>query len=85
MDCMSCIITIENGEFTMGKYKVCEICHIAFDKELDSCPKCGRIVNDRLLHEKTDEGNGRQHHAGGEACNYCPHCVGNANWCPYMD
>lgn len=78
---------MDNGEFTMGKYNVCENCHIAFYKELDGdcCPKCGRIVNDESWHEINTEGDGRQHHAGGDACNYCPHCVGNANWCPYMD
>ena len=31
------------------------------------------------------EGSGRAHHAGGLACDYCPHCYGNANWCPLLD
>jgi len=31
------------------------------------------------------EGQGRKAGAGGAACDFCPHCYGNANWCPLMD
>ncbi|MCH5257003.1 MAG: hypothetical protein J1D87_06895 [Lachnospiraceae bacterium] len=70
----------------MGKYKICQCCHIAFDKRLNECPSCGRTVVDE--NEKSylnKEGNGRKYGAGGDACDYCPHCYGNANWCPIMD
>lgn len=31
------------------------------------------------------EGEGRRYGAGGEACDYCPHCDGSKDWCPWMD
>lgn len=31
------------------------------------------------------EGEGRAYGTGGEACYYCPDCVGSRDWCPYMD
>ena len=36
-------------------------------------------------HADFEEGNGRFHHAGGSACDYCSHCNGSAGWCPLMD
>lgn len=70
----------------MSKYKVCKYCNIAFNKDLDKCPKCKRPVADPDMPIYEDkEGEGRAHHAGGEACDYCPHCYGSADWCPIMD
>lgn len=72
----------------MGRYKICNDCHVAFDKRLNRCPRCKHIVEDASQHEEYEEyteGTGRQYHAGGEACDYCPHCYGSADWCPYMD
>ena len=66
------------------KRKVCNICHIAFDNSLDKCPKCKREIRyyDKVA---TSEGKGRLYGAGGAACDYCPECYGNENWCPFMD
>ena len=70
----------------MGRYKVCEGCHIAFDKRLKVCPSCGReIMGENVQKVWNEEGEGRKYYAGGESCNYCDHCYGSANWCPYMD
>lgn len=69
----------------MGKYKICNSCHIAFDRNLDKCPSCGRaIVNEEERINSHKEGNGRKYGTGGDACAYCPHCYGNADWCPVM-
>ncbi|MCM1398691.1 MAG: hypothetical protein NC225_04325 [Clostridium sp.] len=70
----------------MGKYKVCNYCHIAFDKNFKYCPSCRRRIEDES--PKTNlgfENEGRRHHVGGEACDYCPHCYGTADWCPFDD
>ncbi len=70
----------------MGKYKICNCCHSAFDSKLEKCPICGRkIETEKGRISSRKEGDGRIHHAGGAACEYCPHCEGNANWCPFMD
>lgn len=70
----------------MGKYKICKICHIAFDKKLDVCPSCGKaIIEEGKLINSNAEGNGRKYRSGGDACNYCSHCYGNKDWCPFMD
>lgn len=69
----------------MGKYGICNSCHIAFDKKNKICPSCGKKIEDeKTLSPLEKEGDGRKHHAGGEACDYCPHCYGNADWCPVM-
>lgn len=63
---------------------VCQYCHIAFDKQVKVCPSCGReIKSEQPLMDK--EGEGRKHRAGGEACDYCAHCYGSADWCPLLD
>lgn len=65
---------------------VCKICHIAFDKRLTKCPSCGREVGDENKKPYINqEGFGRKYRAGGEACDYCAHCYGSADWCPLMD
>ena len=68
----------------MGKYKVCDLCHIAFDNKLKKCPSCGRVIEEKETPVYS-EGEGRAHGAGGGACDYCPHCYGTADWCPMMD
>lgn len=70
----------------MGKYKICDYCHIAFDKRLKLCPSCNREIQDKkILQNSTKEGNGRIHHTGGKACDYCAYCCGDEHWCPIMD
>ena len=65
---------------------VCNYCHIAFDKQLTKCPSCGReVVDENRKSYLNQEGEGRKHGAGGEACDYCSHCYGSADWCPLMD
>lgn len=44
--------------------------------------RVGKIVDKRI---EQFEGERRKHFAGGLACNYCPHCFGNKDWCPFMD
>jgi len=68
----------------MGK-KVCNNCHIAFDSRLRECPECHQIIDENKQFASIQEGTGRKAGAGGEACNYCPHCYGNSDWCPIMD
>lgn len=63
---------------------VCQYCHIAFDKQINKCPSCGRKVESKMpIRDK--EGEGRKHRAGGEACDNCAHCYGSADWCPLLD
>lgn len=70
----------------MSKYKVCNLCHIAFDSRLNNCPSCGnRIYEEKEKRPTNTEGAGRALGVGGEACDYCPHCYGTADWCPIMD
>ena len=69
-----------------SKYKICSYCHVAFDSKLEKCPECHRIISSKESVSYADkEGNGRKYHVGGEACDYCPHCYGSADWCPIMD
>ena len=72
----------------MGKYKLCNSCHIVFDKRLKNCPSCGKIIYDedekQMASYVYSEGSGRAAGAGGEACNYSPHCYGSGDWCPIM-
>ena len=67
--------------------KICNYCHVAFDEKLEKCPICKRSVqeNSDINKKEYREGLGRKYGVGGEACDYCPHCYGNENWCPYMD
>ena len=65
---------------------VCNSCHIAFDKHLSKCPGCGReVVDENKKSDLNREGAGRKYRAGGAACDYCAHCYGSADWCPFMD
>lgn len=63
--------------------KVYNNCHVAFDDSLEKCPICKRSIQKNS--EKEEEGLGRKYGAGGEACDYCPHCYGRQDWCPFMD
>jgi|GEM_PF-2970189 len=66
---------------------VCYYCHIAFDKSTENCPICNRKVkhDTTIPHHEVHEGEGRMREVGGEACDYCPFCYGNADWCPLLD
>lgn len=66
---------------------ICHYCNIAFDKNIRVCPQCGKEVrfdgkNVKLYKETYHEG---PRVAGGIACDYCGHCYGSYNWCPFLD
>ncbi len=56
-------------------------------KELlqEYAPNVEITVKQPVTKNECKEGSGRSYGAGGEACDYCPHCYGNKDWCPYMD
>lgn len=69
----------------MGKYKICNDCHLAFDNKREKCPSCGRIIKDNNYEQNLKkEGSGREYRTGGEACDYCLHCYGDENYCPIV-
>lgn len=68
----------------MEKRKVCQACHISYDSRLDVCPSCKGKLEEKLF-EEPKEGEGRAHRLGGELCDYCPRCVGRADWCPWSE
>ncbi len=69
----------------MKNYKMCRRCNVVFDKSLRYCPVCKIEVPDEKPDTIQREGEGRKYRAGGDACNYCPHCDGSRDWCPLMD
>jgi len=80
---------------TLCKFKICPVCGAEFDFQLNWCPACQnflQMLSDTLRPKEKfvdkfgfEEGAGRLYHAGGEACEYCPHCQGTADWCPFLD
>lgn len=68
----------------MGKYKVCNDCHLAFDSRMERCPSCGKRIKEKDESTVTEEGLGRKFGAGGSACDYCAYCFGSPDWCPIL-
>lgn len=77
----------------MSVINYCVFCRINFvtnSKKLKICPICKNPMKiyknnhrKKIIYE--EEGIGRKYGAGGDACNYCPHCHGTEDWCPYID
>ncbi|MBR1728873.1 MAG: hypothetical protein IJ728_14865 [Selenomonadaceae bacterium] len=71
----------------------CIFCNVVFvtnNKKIKKCPICHKPMKiSRNGYKQSNyvlqEGEGRQYRTGGAACDFCPHCHGNRNWCPYMD
>lgn len=76
----------------MSIINYCVFCKIKFVtnyKKIKTCPICKKHMkiykNNRRKKIIYEEGEGRKFGTGGDACNYCPHCHGNRDWCPIMD
>ena len=74
----------------------CETCKKEFLGSVGKCPICGKSMKSKILYTNDEKsknnfqsrsfnGEGRRYGTGGAACDICPHCNGDRNWCPYMD